>query len=33
MNHDDLNLWAKRAADWVRDYHASLRTRPVRAQK
>jgi len=32
MNHDDLNLWAKRAADWVRDYHASLRARPVRAQ-
>ncbi|UWQ20295.1 pyridoxal-dependent decarboxylase [Jannaschia sp. W003] len=32
MNHDDLNGWAKRAADWVRDYHAGLRDRPVRAQ-
>ncbi|KIT15198.1 pyridoxal phosphate-dependent decarboxylase family protein [Jannaschia aquimarina] len=32
MDHDDLNLWAKRAADWVRDYHAGLRDRPVRAQ-
>jgi len=31
MNHDDLNKWAKRAADWVRDYHAGLRERPVRA--
>jgi aromatic-L-amino-acid decarboxylase len=31
MNHDDLNLWAKRAADWARDYHAGLRDRPVRA--
>ncbi len=30
MNHDDLNEWAKRAADWARDYHAGLRTRPVR---
>ncbi len=30
MNHDDLNLWSKRAADWARDYHASLRDRPVR---
>ena len=32
MDHDDLNRWAKRAADWVRDYHAGLRDRPVRAQ-
>jgi aromatic-L-amino-acid/L-tryptophan decarboxylase len=31
MNHDDLNLWSKRAADWARDYHATLRDRPVRA--
>lgn len=31
MNHDDLNLWSKRAADWARDYHAALRDRPVRA--
>ena len=31
MNHDDLNLWSKRAADWARDYHASLRDRSVRA--
>ena len=30
MNHDDLTLWSKRAADWARDYHASLRDRPVR---
>ncbi|MEY3960447.1 MAG: hypothetical protein RIR14_1101, partial [Pseudomonadota bacterium] len=27
MNHDDLNLWSKRAADWARDYHATLRDR------
>lgn len=32
MNHDDLNHWSKRAADWIRDYHTSLRDRPVRAQ-
>lgn len=32
MNHDDLNAWSKRAADWTRDYHASLRDRPVRAR-
>ncbi|MGR3661564.1 MAG: pyridoxal phosphate-dependent decarboxylase family protein [Paracoccaceae bacterium] len=32
MNHDDLNQWSKRAADWARDYHANIRTRPVRAQ-
>ncbi|MEM1066451.1 MAG: pyridoxal-dependent decarboxylase [Pseudomonadota bacterium] len=30
MNHDDLNHWSKRAADWARDYHAGLRDRPVR---
>ncbi len=32
MNHDDLNHWSKRAADWITDYHATLRDRPVRAQ-
>jgi aromatic-L-amino-acid/L-tryptophan decarboxylase len=32
MNHDDLNHWSKRAADWATDYHRSLRDRPVRAQ-
>lgn len=32
MNHDDLNLWSKRAADWARGYHADLRNQPVRAQ-
>lgn len=31
MNHDDLNLWSKRAADWATEYHATLRDRPVRA--
>ncbi len=31
MNHDDLNLWSKRAADWAQEYHATLRDRPVRA--
>ena len=31
MNHDDLNHWSKRAADWATDYHATLRDRPVRA--
>ncbi len=30
MNHDDLNHWSKRAADWARDYHAGLRGRKVR---
>ncbi|WP_300514781.1 pyridoxal-dependent decarboxylase [Aliiroseovarius sp.] len=30
MNHDELNHWSKRAADWARDYHASLRDQPVR---
>ncbi len=32
MNHDELAHWSKRAADWVRDYHAGLRERPVRAR-
>ncbi len=31
MNHDDLNHWSKRAADWATDYHRDLRDRPVRA--
>jgi aromatic-L-amino-acid/L-tryptophan decarboxylase len=31
MNHDDLNHWSKRAADWATAYHAGLRDRPVRA--
>ncbi len=31
MNHDDLNEWSHRAADWIRDYHAGLRDRPVRS--
>jgi aromatic-L-amino-acid/L-tryptophan decarboxylase len=31
MNHEDLRLWSKRAADWAADYHAGLRDRPVRA--
>ena len=30
MNHDELNHWSKRAADWARDYHATLRDKPVR---
>ena len=30
MNHNELNHWSKRAADWARDYHATLRDRPVR---
>jgi len=32
MNHDDLRLWSRRAADWAHAYHATLRDRPVRAQ-
>lgn len=32
MNHDELAHWSKHAADWARDYHKSLRDRPVRAQ-
>lgn len=31
MNHDDLNHWSKRAADWATHYHKGLRDRPVRA--
>ncbi|MCX7288935.1 MAG: pyridoxal-dependent decarboxylase [Rhodobacterales bacterium] len=31
MNHEDLRLWSKRAADWAADYHAGLRDRAVRA--
>jgi aromatic-L-amino-acid decarboxylase len=31
MDHDDLRDWSIRAADWAHDYHASLRSRPVRA--
>lgn len=31
MDHDDLRHWSKRAADWAHDYHAGLRSRPVRA--
>ena len=31
MNHDELNQWSKRAADWATDYHATLRDRAVRA--
>lgn len=30
MDHDDLNHWSKRAADWATAYHAGLRDRPVR---
>jgi len=30
MNHDELALWSKRAAEWAREYHATLRDRPVR---
>lgn len=31
MNHDDLNLWSKRAADWATGYYAGLRDQMVRA--
>ena len=31
MDHDDLNQWSKRAADWATEYHKGLRDRPVRA--
>ena len=31
MDHEDLRLWSKRAADWAADYHAGLHDRPVRA--
>ncbi len=30
MDHDDLHTWSRRAADWIRAYHAGLRDRPVR---
>lgn len=32
MNHDDLRIWSKSAADWAHEYHTTLRDRPVRAQ-
>ena len=32
MNHDDLVTWSAKAAEWARDYHKSLRDRPVRPQ-
>ena len=32
LDHDDLNTWSKRAADWAQAYHKGLRDRPVRAQ-
>lgn len=31
MNHDDLLDWSCRAARWSREYHRTLRERPVRA--
>ncbi len=31
MDHDDLRIWSKRAADWAHGYHAGLRDMPVRA--
>jgi aromatic-L-amino-acid/L-tryptophan decarboxylase len=30
MNHDELPIWSARAAEWAREYHATLRDRPVR---
>ena len=30
MNHDDLRIWSKRAADWAHSYHDGLRAKPVR---
>ena len=30
MNHEELNRWSKWAADWITEYHAGLRDRPVR---
>ena len=30
MDHEELNKWSKRAADWALDYHAGLRERRVR---
>ena len=32
MDHEALRGWSKRAADWIADYHAGLRDRPVRAR-
>ena len=29
MNWDDFVPWARRIADWARDYHLNLRDRPV----
>ncbi len=31
MDHDDLRIWSKRAADWAHGYHMGLRDQPVRA--
>jgi len=31
MKQDELRHWTRRAADWVHDYYAGLRARPVRA--
>ena len=31
MKQADLRHWTRRAADWVHDYYATLRARPVRA--
>jgi aromatic-L-amino-acid decarboxylase len=31
MDHDDLRIWSRHAADWAHAYHAGLRDRPVRA--
>lgn len=31
MNHDDLLQWSRRAAGWAREYHRTLRDRPVRS--
>lgn len=30
MNHDDLVTWSAKATEWARDYHKTLRDRPVR---
>lgn len=32
MNWDDFATWGERISHWARDYHQSLRERPVRAQ-
>ena len=31
MDHNELRIWSKRAADWAHEYHAGLRDQPVRA--